>query len=402
MAHMSTVKALTIDLEKDGWDRSRGFTMREVPMPVLDEKRNHSDAMSVVLKIRYAGVCGSDRGLWNRAAFKDAVHESLAREGKSLRITGHEFLGETVEAGSMVEALYSDPDPRNKSKIIPGRLVTGDSHVICGRCHQCRIGETNVCLNEAILGITTDGIFAEYVKIPAKSLWPIDESRIRPEIAAIMDPFGNAVHAMSKVEMRGERVAIFGAGPIGMFSVLLAKNFGAAKIIVVDVNQANLETAKALGAHETILVGKKEKQNAWESDPEVVERIMDLTYGKGVDVSMEMAGPFSSVNNAIDSTRRGGHVILFGVKDGDLVIPKFSRVIMRGLTLHNVIGRQIFRTWQTAQRVLSDKSNGVQEAIWDTILKKGEGTIVPLKDFEPAAFEKIMDANAKVIFKVNG
>jgi len=399
---MDAVRALTLDIEKDGWETSRGFTMRDVPMPVLNEKENPEDAMSVILKIRYAGVCGSDRGLWHRTAFKDAVHDSLKREGKSMRITGHEFVGEIVEAGSMVEALYSDPDPRNKSKIIPGRLVTGDSHVICGRCHNCRIGENNVCLNEAILGISIDGIFAEYVKIPAKGLWPIDESRIRPEIAAIMDPFGNAVHAMSKTDLRGERVAIFGAGPIGMFSVLLAKNFGAAKIIAVDVSAANLEMAKALGAHETILVEKKEKKNAWESDPEVVARIMDLTYGKGVDVSIEMAGPFSSVNNAIDSARRGGHVILFGVKDGDLVIPKFSRVIMRGLTLHNIIGRQIFRTWQTAQRVLSDRSNGVQEKIWDVILKKGEGTIVPFADFNKATFEKAMDAYPKLVFKVNG
>lgn len=396
------VKALTLDVEKDGWDASRGFVMREVPMPVLDEKRNPEDAVSVILKIRYAGVCGSDRGIWNRAAFKDLVHDSLKREGKPMRITGHEFVGEIVEAGSMVETLYSDPDPQNKAKIAVGSLVSGDSHVTCGRCYQCRVGESNVCLNEAILGISIDGIFAEYVKVPAKNLWSIDEARIRPEIAAIMDPFGNAVHALTKVDVRGQRVAVFGAGPIGMFSILLARNFGAAKVIAVDVNAANLAMAKELGAHETILIEKTQKANPWEHDQNVINRINELTYGKGVDVSMEMAGPFSSVNNAIDATRRGGDVILFGIKDGDLTIPKFSRVISRGLTLHNVIGRRIFHTWQIAQRVLSDRSNGIQDAIWNTILKKGEGTVVPFADFDPQAFERIMDKNPKVIFKING
>ena len=210
------------------------------------------------------------------------------------------------------------------------------------------------------------------------------------------------MHACTKVDFRGQRVAIFGCGPIGLFSVLLAKNFGAAKIIAVDVKDENLKMAKKLGAHETILIPKTKKNHDWESDMSVVGKIMNLTYGKGVDISMEMAGPFSSVNNCIDSTRRGGHVILFGVKDGDLTIPKFSRVIVRGLTLHNIIGREIFRTWQIAQRILNDKKNGIQDAIWNVILKKGKGTIFDFKNFTPAKFEKAMNENPKIIFKING
>lgn len=417
-----TIKALTFDIEKDGWDKSRGFVMRDVPMPVLDEKQNPEDALSVILKIRYAGVCGSDRGLWFRTAFKDLVHDSLKREGKTMRINGHEFVGEIIQMGSMVKRLYNDLDEKNPVKLEVGALASGDSHITCGRCYQCRLGEDHVCMNEAILGISIDGIFAEYVKIPAKNLWAVDESRIRPEIASILDPFGNAVHATTRVDMRGQRVAIFGAGPVGLFSVLLARNFGAAKIIAVDINPANLEMAKKLGAHETVLIDNKprrpagvgvptsgqtgasgKKGNDWEADPEVVARIMELTYGKGVDISMEMAGPFSSVNNCIESTRRGGHVVLFGIKDGDITIPKFAaRVIVRGLTLHGIIGREIFRTWQIAQRVLSDKTNGVQEAIWKTILKEGKGTILDFKSFTPESFEKTMEANPKILFKING
>ena len=399
---MNTIKALTFDTEKDGWDKSRGFTLREVPRPVLDEN-NPEDQLSVILKIRYAGVCGTDRGLWYRQAFKELLHRSLKNEGKTMRILGHEFVGEIVEMGSMVPRLYNDLDEKNPVKIEVGALASGDSHVTCGRCYQCRIGEAHVCLNEAILGISIDGIFAEYVKIPAKNVWAVDESRIRPEIAAIFDPFGNAVHATTVVDMRGQRVAIFGCGPIGMFAILLASRFGAAKIIAVDVNEANLQMAKELGAHETILIPKLGKKEAGEHDKAVVDRIMELTYGKGVDISMEMAGPASSLNNCILSTRRGGHVIAFGIKDGAMTIPNFSpNVVVRGLTIHGIIGREIFKTWQIAQRMLSDKQNDIQDAIWNVIFKKGEDTILPMKDFTPESFEAAMNAHPKILFKVGG
>jgi threonine 3-dehydrogenase len=303
----------------------------------------------------------------------------------------------------MVETLYSDPDPHNHAKIAVGSLVSGDSHVTCGRCYQCRIGEGHVCLNEAILGISINGIFAEYVKVPAKNLWAVDETRVRPEIAAMYDPFGNAVHATTKVDMRGQRVAIFGAGPIGLFSILLAARFGASKIIAVDVSPANLALAKELGAHETIQIDtSKTKANSWEHDPEVVARINELTYGKGVDVSMEMAGPASSLNNALESTRRGGHVIMFGIKDGNFTVPNFSRFIVKGLTMHGIIGRHIFGTWQIAQRMLSDKSNGIQDQLWTKIMKSGEGTIIPLETYEPKAFEQALNAHPKIIIKING
>lgn len=392
--------ALVIDTADKPWEESHGFTMADIPMPVLDEAQNPADAASVIIKLKYAGVCGSDRGLWYRTAFHDSFTNALKTENKTARVVGHEFLGEVVAVGSMVESLYSDPDPLNDAKIAVGNLVSGDSHVICGRCYQCRIGQNNVCMNEAILGITIDGVFAEYTKLPAKSLWSVDTSRVRPEIAAIMDPFGNAVHCLTKVDVRGQRVAIFGAGPIGLFAVLLAQKFGAAKVIVTDISAKNLEMAKKLGADETILIERKDKANNWESDQEVLERIMELTYGKGVDVAMEMAGPPSSVNNAIDATRRGGQVVLFGIKDGDQTIPNFSRLIMRGITIHAVIGRRIFETWQIAQRVLSQKANGIQDKIWDVILEGGQGTIIPFEDFTPDKFEHQLEEHTKLIFKM--
>ena len=399
MIELSKIPALTFDIKEDGWVASKGFIKREIDMPFLDEKNNLQDAVSVILKIRYAGVCGSDRGIWYRSSFKDLIHSSLLKEQKSMRILGHEFVGEIMEAGSMVVSLYADLDPQNLVKIEVGSLVSGDSHITCGKCYYCRIGEGHICINESILGISIDGIFAKYIKIPAKNLWAIDVNRVRPEIASIFDPLGNAVHATTKADVRGQRVAVFGCGPIGLFSILLLRNFGAAKIIAVDLNPQNLDMAHELGAHETILIEKKDKKNDWEHDVEVVEKIKELTYGKGVDVSMEMAGPASSLNNALESTRRGGHVILFGLKDGDFTIPKFSRFIVKGLTLHSVIGREIFATWQVTQRVLSDKSNGIQDKIWDVILKKGNGTIINFNEYNKESFEKKMNEHPKIIFK---
>jgi len=371
------IQALTFDVKKDGWEASKGFIKREVDMPVLDEQKNSEDALSLVIKMHYAGVCGSDRGIWNRQSFKDLIHSSLEKEQKDMRILGHEFFGEVTQAGSKVQ------------NVTVGSKVTGDSHITCGECYQCKIGQNNVCTNEAILGISIDGIFAEYVKIPAKNLWKVDTQKVRPEIAAIYDPFGNAVHTVSKFNPKGKAVAIFGAGPIGLFAVALLKHLGAEKVIALDINEQSLTMAKDLGADEVILIG----------DKNVAESVVKMTNGVGIDVSLEMAGPNASLINAIDSTRRGGEVVLFGIKDGDFNIPSFSKIITKGLTLYGVIGRRIFETWELGDKILSDRSNGVQEKMWKVILKEGKGTIIPFEKYSQEEFEKAMQENPKIIFK---
>jgi len=386
---MKNIPALTIDLQQDGWETSRGFIKRDIEMPSLDEQTRPEDAVSVIVKVEYAGVCGSDRGIWNRNSFTDLFRESLSKEQKPMRILGHEFVGEVVEAGSLVASMYD---------IHVGNPVSGDSHVTCGKCFQCRIGEQEVCQDQKILGISTNGIFATYVKIPAKNLWVVDFTRVRKELCALYDPFGNAVHCLTKVDVRGARVAIFGAGQIGMFVILLARQFGAAKVIAIDVNPEQLTIAKELGAHETILIEKTDKAHAYDADAHVIDRIMELTYGKGVDVSLEMSGYNSSVVNSIEATRAGGDVIWFGIKDGDMTIPNFSRVIVKGLTIHNVIGRQIFQTWQIAQRVLSDKTNGIQDKMWNIIMKDGDGTVIKLSEYTPEMFEEKMKSHPKLVF----
>jgi threonine 3-dehydrogenase len=388
---MKTIPALTFDTKLDGWEKSKGFTKREIPMPALDEKRDSPDALSVLIGVKYAGLCGTDRGIWNREVFRELIHNSLKRERKSQRILGHEFVGKVVQAGSQILNLYG---------IKKGDDVSGDSHVTCGRCFQCRVGEEEVCQDQAILGIGIDGVFAKYIKIPAKNLWQVDFTRVRPELASMFDPFGNAVHACSKVDLRGQRIAILGCGPIGMFAILLARAFGAAKVVAIDTNKANLAMAKRLGAHNTVLVGSGKRQNAYDSDADLQKAIDQLTYGKGVDIAFEMAGPNSSVNNALAITRSGGHIVLFGLKDGDFVLPHFNRAIVKGLTLHGVIGRKIFETWQISQRVLSDKQNGIQDKIWRIIMKSGKDTIVPLSRYTPDLLEKKMKKHPKILIKM--
>lgn len=388
---METINALTLDIKQDGWKNSRGFVQRTVPMPVLNESERPEDSVSVIIKVRYAGICGSDRGIFHRAAFSEMIHQSLEREQKTTRILGHEFVGEVVDAGSMVGTLYN---------IAVGNNVSGDSHVTCGKCFQCRMGEQETCQNHSILGISIDGIYAPFVKIPAKNLWVVDFDRVRPEICAMYDPFGNAIHTMSKVNVQGSRVAIFGCGQIGLFSILLARHFGAAKVIGVDTNQTNLDMARECGAHETILLEPSKKENDFDIDQQVVDRIMEVTYGKGVDVSMEMAGYNSTLNNCIAATRFGGEVVLFGIKDGNFVIPHYSRMVVKGLTLYNVIGRQIFQTWQTAQRVLSDRTNGVQDKMWSVILREGTDTITRLSAFTNDALEQKMKQYPKLLFDI--
>src|SRR3989338_7569756 len=225
-----------------------------------------------------------------------------------------------------------------------GDFVSAESHIICSQCYQCIHGQANVCTNEKIMGVTHDGGFAEYVKLPTKIIWPTDRSLIRTELACLQEPFGNAVHAASKADLRHKNVAIFCCGPIAMFLIIIAAAKEAKNIIVVEPKEENLIMAKKLGATQTIKLDLKDKEESWQSDSDVVSTVRELTDGLGADVSFEMAGFNSSVNNALESVRRGGDVVLFGLKGGDFIIPSFEKLIVKGITQHSVIGRKILTT----------------------------------------------------------
>ncbi len=381
--------ALIFD-KKNGWESPRGFEIKEVPTPVLNEKNSRADALTVIIKVHYAGVCGSDRGIWYRQAFKDQIFGSLEAEKKDYRIIGHEFFGEVIQLGS---------DVGREFHLKKGDFVSCESHVVCNICFQCRRGEKHVCMNEKILGISYDGAFAEYIKVPAHIVWKTDTSKIRPEIAAMQEPFGNAVHAASKVDLKGKTVALFGLGPIGLFAALVMKGMHAMTIIGIEPNEKAGWMARELGIDYVIPIKPQKKANPYEHDESVIKEIFEITDGRGVDVSFEMAGFNSSVNNAILSTRRGGDVILFGIKSGNFTIECYDRLIVRGLTLHAVIGRRLFKTWETTRALLEDTSNGIQEKMFNVILQRGENTILPVREYSKERFERMMLKHPKILIQ---
>lgn len=384
---MTLMSALTFDRRRERWQDSTGMVLDRVPVPQLNHD-DLADASSVIIKVRQAGFCGSDRGIWYRRSFGDMVLDSLDRDGQDRRVFGHEMLGEIVDAGTRVTEKYG-----YKS----GDVVSTESHIVCGACYQCRLGEYHVCARDQIIGISLDGCFAEYVKLPAKSLWRTDLERIRPEIAAIQEPFGNAVHACQITDLRGKTVAILGTGTIGLFAVLIARSLGARRVIGVEVDPRRQAQALALGCDQVLTPAMPPSEAPWAADPALREAILDATDGVGVDVAMEMAGINTSVNNAIQITRRGGHVVLFGVKNGDITVQDVHRVVMNGLQLHGVVGRRLFQTWHLTRALLEQPDNGIQNAIWDTILNKGIGTQVHIDDWERDAFQCQIDEHPKVL-----
>ena len=380
---MQKMQALTFDLQRESWNSSTGFVKEEVERPTLTT----TERDSVIIQMHYAGFCGSDRGIWWRKAFGDMIIDSLKEDSQHKRIIGHELLGKVIAIG---------PDV---TRVKIGDMVTAESHLACGMCLQCLNGELHVCANDKIIGISHDGCFAEYVKLPAKCLWPTDLSKIRPEVAAIQEPFGNAVHACQSTDLRGKTVAIIGCGTIGLFAILIAKGMGAARVIGIEIDEKHAQMAEALGCEVVLRPNLPSAESPHSSDAELIEQVLELTYGLGVDVAFEMVGHNSALNNAIKMVRRGGHVIMFGVRNGDVIIEDYHRVVMNGLTMHGVVGRHIFDTWETTRALLENKKNGIQDKIYNIILSKGEGAIVDIQGWEKKSFEETINKYPKPIIK---
>jgi threonine 3-dehydrogenase len=374
--------ALVYDKSSMPWDTTRGFEKREVPRPVLDPAHDPRDVDSVIIKVIYAGFCGSDRGIWNRNAFKGMIFDRLKRAGQTVRVIGHEMVGEIIEVGDGAARTYG---------YRPKDIVSTESHIICNTCYQCRIGQTHICANDIIIGIGQDGCFAEYIKLPAQTLWPTDPRRITMKVAALQEPFGNAVHAASVADLRGRTVAVFGCGTIGLFVIMVARALGATRVVGIEPSAHNAEMARALGADDVIMLDPAGiAKNGWSADKTLVKQVREAFGGIGADVSLEMAGYNTSVNNAIQATRRGGDVILFGLKQGNFRIQALDRMIVNGITLHSVIGRRLFTDWYTTRNLLEDRSNGIQDRIREVILGGGEDSVVHIQDFTTAGFEDVL------------
>jgi threonine 3-dehydrogenase len=201
-------------------------------------------------------------------------------------------------------------------------------------------------------------------------------------------------------DLRGRTVAVFGCGTIGLFVIMVARALGATRVIGIEPNARNAELARKLGADEVITM-KSPKNGAqpWGADKDLVQAVRTACGGIGADVSMEMAGFNSSVNNAIQSTRRGGDVVLFGLKQGNFHIQAFDRMIVNGLKLHSVIGRRIFESWYITRNLLEDRSNGIQDRIFEEILGGGEESVVHIDEFNFESFEKTLAAWPKPLIQ---
>ncbi|NUM88228.1 MAG: alcohol dehydrogenase catalytic domain-containing protein [Bdellovibrionales bacterium] len=381
--------ALTYNRETDPWESTVGLKKTVVERPVIDETKNYHDRGNVLVQPIMTGFCGSDRGIWFRTAFKDMIMKSLDRDKKPMRIIGHELLGRIVALGT---------DAKRQFGLEIGDIVSTESHIICGACYQCRVGDTHVCADDKIIGISEDGCFAEAVKLPAKSLWRTDITRIRPEVAAVQEPFGNAVHVctpsvpgqtVANAEMRGKTVAIFGCGTIGLFAILVARALGARRIVGIEPNPRNQERARALGADLVIPPGAG-----------VAGEVKKICDGVGADYALEMSGIPSSLLSALDGSRRGGHVVLFGLSGGDLTIPRFEEVVTAGKHIHAIVGRRVFATWEITRALLEDRRNGIQEKIWKHILDEGNGSILPLGEFTPERFERNLNEFPKTLVAI--
>jgi threonine 3-dehydrogenase len=295
--------------------RAPGLRVKSVPKPAPGPGE-------VLIAVRHAGVCGTDLHIadWNPWA-QGRLKPPL--------VVGHEFAGEIVGLGDGVTELKA------------GALVTAEGHIVCGHCLQCRTGNGHICKNTRIIGVDRDGAFADFIVMPATNVLTLDG--IPTEVGAIMDPMGNAFHAVLTAEIPGSTVFVVGCGPIGCFAVGIARAAGAAKVIASDVNPKRLALASKMGAHVAV--------NAARDD--VVATVLAETGGEGADVVCEMSGVPSALHQAFGAVRMGGRVQLLGIPKGEVPVNFADEIIFKGITVYGVIGRKMYETWHQMRRFLS-------------------------------------------------
>ncbi len=286
----------------------RGITVSESEIPKIKDNE-------VLIKVKKRAICGTDLHIyqWNKWS---------ENRLKLPVIIGHEFYGEIVEKGKEVKEYKT------------GELVTAEMHVVCNHCYLCRTGKAHLCENVKILGVDANGAFADFVAVPSINLWRVKKD-IPEELFAIYDPFGNAVHTVFEGDIPTKTVLITGAGPIGAMAAGIAKAAGASLVIVSEPNEYRRDLAKKLGAD--ILVNPL-KEN-------LVEKIMELTDGEGVDNVLEMSGATPALIDGLKAIRKGGILVLLGIFNKDVSLDINELIIFKGITIKGVNGRKMYDTW---------------------------------------------------------
>jgi threonine 3-dehydrogenase len=236
-------------------------------------------------------------------------------------IVGHEYVGEVQQIGQEVAGF----------KI--GDRVSGEGHITCGHCRNCRAGRRHLCRNTFGVGVDRQGAFAEYLSIPAFNAFKIPDN-ISDDLAAIFDPFGNAVHTALSFNLIGEDVLITGAGPIGIMAAAVAKHVGARHVVITDVNNYRLELASKMGASRAVNV----------SEQKIEDVMKELGMAEGFDVGMEMSGVPSAFTSMLENMNHGGKIAMLGIPSSDMAID-WTKVIFKGLEIKGIYGREMFETW---------------------------------------------------------
>ncbi len=315
-----------------------GAEIREVPVPA-------AGAGELLLKVLRAGVCGTDLHIYEW----DRWSESRIRPPVTL---GHEFVGKIVEIGSGV------------SGFVPGERVSCESHIVCNHCLACRTGNGHVCENTRILGVDVPGGFAEYVVVPAVNAWRVP-ANVTLEVAAVMEPCGNAVHTAFAGPLSGCNIGVTGCGPIGLFAIGVARAAGAARVFASDVSPYRLDLARRMRADATIDVSKES----------LVERVHELTGGQGLDGVLEMSGNPQAMRDGLAALRNGGRLSLLGLPKQPFELDWNRLVIFKGVTVHGIIGRRMFDTWYQLDNLLGSGRLDLSPAITH---------VMPMERFEDA------------------
>ena len=284
-----------------------GIWMTEAPKPAVGPN-------DVLIRIRKTAICGTDMHIYN---WDDWAQKTIPVPMH----VGHEYVG-TVEAmGDEVRGLEI------------GQRVSGEGHIVCGHCRNCRAGRRHLCRNTVGVGVNRPGAFAEYLVIPAVNAFPIPDD-IPDEIAAILDPFGNAAHTALSFDLVGEDVLITGAGPIGIMAAAICRHVGARHVVITDVNDYRLELARKMGAHRTVNIAREK----------LADIMPSLNMVEGFDVGLEMSGVPPAFRDMLGVMNHGGKVAMLGIPPGDMAID-WTQVIFKGLTLKGIYGREMFETW---------------------------------------------------------
>jgi len=268
----------------------------------------------VLIHVRYTGICGTDVHIYQ---WDDWAQKTIAVP----MAIGHEFVGQIVKVGS------------NVSDFFPGDIVSGEGHVVCGRCRNCLAGRRHLCAQTKGVGVNRPGCFAEFISLPMTNIWRHDP-KINQEVAAIFDPFGNAVHTALSFPVLGEDVLITGAGPIGIMAIPVVRHAGARHVVVTDMNPFRLELARTMGA--TLAVNPTQTS--------IAEVQKQLKMQEGFDVGLEMSGNPQAMRDMVANMAHGGKIAMLGIPAQEMPID-WRKVIFNMLTIKGIYGREMYETW---------------------------------------------------------